>query len=136
MKPVILLFAVLTLALAPGEAVEMEFFNVVREMQSGDVMVTWATSKEDGVDHFEVLCQTPNTMGYQVVATVPAHGAAKPYKAVHRGLYKTSDLEASYKLAAVLESGFRDNDVSAPVSVNYVSTAMRRTWGSIKAMFQ
>ena len=38
-----------------------------------------------------------------------------------------------YRLVAVYQSGARQ--ILASQSVNYTSTALRRTWGSIKAMF-
>ena len=68
------------------------------------------------------------------VHVVKSHGAGKPYLYRDDQVYKAGADQLDYRLEAVFENGLRE--VVRSASVNYTSTAVRRTWGSIKAMFQ
>ncbi|MDX1546474.1 MAG: hypothetical protein R3247_05780, partial [Rhodothermales bacterium] len=58
----------------------------------------------------------------------------KEYRFVDDQVYKSAAEELDYRLDAVFSNGLRQQVASK--KLNYTPTAIRRTWGSIKAMFQ
>ena len=134
MKFGLAVLSVLLLAFAPSNSrVELEYFRG-REV-NGVPMLEWVSRSEPELAHYDVMCSTPYTDGFQSVGEVMPQGVGKRYEFVHQGLYKSTTSEAQYKLVAVSTSGARQ-DVSLAASVSYTSTAVKKTWGSIKAMFQ
>lgn len=108
------------------------------ENDNNDLVISWQTDVEDGVVGFELHRKTPFSNGFQPVRPgqnlIPAHGTGKPYLYRDTQVYKATSEQVEYQLEAVLASGARQSLQSK--TVNYTPTAVRRTWGSIKAMFQ
>ncbi len=116
----------------PG-VVELVFFRVATE--GNDLVVTWQANREDGVQRYELRRRTPASKGrYVLIAQVAPQGAGKPYRYVDRQVYKQPADEVAYQLWVIFTDGTARQ--LAEQAVNYTPTAVRRTWGSIKAMFQ
>ena len=100
------------------------------------VRVEWQMEAEPGVVAFDLRRRTATSNGaFVTVATLRPHGAARTYEYVDGSLYKGDAMSlAEYQLEATFAGGARLVLFSAPV--NYTTTSIRRTWGSIKAMFQ
>ena len=102
--------------------------------EGGSVRVTWTMSDEAGVNTYRILRSTPTSNGEFVkLLDMPPHGADRPYEYVDRDLYKEASSLAEYRVLAVRADGLWDLFTA---QVNYTATGIRRTWGSIKAMFQ
>ena len=114
--------------------VQLEFFQV--ENQSQEFVITWKSLIEEDVRVFELTHRTALSSGEQFVTVFApeAHGTDKVYTYRDNQVYKSGSEKVDYQLWAVYTSGVRE--VVATKSVNYTSTAVRRTWGSLKAMFQ
>jgi hypothetical protein len=79
--------------------------------------------------------RSPNSNDQFVrVHTALAHGVGQEYDFVDTQVFKSSSDKLDYRLDAVYANGVRE--AVRTESVNYTSTAVRRTWGSLKAMFQ
>lgn len=114
-------------------SVRLSFFNL--EKENNDLIISWQTTTEDGVSHFELQRRTQFSNNQFVdVASVNAHGVGKPYRYLDDQVYKTVSEQVDYRLEVVYVNGVREE--LGTKSVNYTPTAIRRTWGSIKAMFQ
>ena len=101
----------------------------------GDFTISWQTEVEEQVHAFELLRRTPNSNDeFVLVQSVDAHGVNKPYRFTDRQVYKAGSDKLDYRLDVVYSDGVRETLKSQ--SLNYASTAVRRTWGSLKAMFQ
>ena len=101
------------------------------------VRLIWQMAEETGVQAYEVRRGTTMSNGNLVIIGKPllAHGVNRIYEYVDRELYKEGALSvAEYEVSAVLANGERRTIFSE--KLNYTSTGVRRTWGSIKAMFQ
>ena len=98
------------------------------------VLVTWQTEVEVDVAAYEIRRRTPTSTGFVLLTTVQAQGAGKPYAYTDGDLYKEISAMADYELTAVYHNGTRQLLFTA--QVNYTTTGLRRTWGSLKAMFQ
>jgi hypothetical protein len=101
----------------------------------GDVLVRWKAEVEQGLEAYVLKRRTPYTNGvFKKVERIAAHGASKAYTYRDAEVYKSSSERVRYRLGVVFQDG--TERVMDTETVNYKPTAVRRTWGSIKAMFQ
>lgn len=132
------LLVVLVLALAGVSAAQAQAVRLGEqrvEQREARVVVTWRTDAETGVREFEVLRRSAATGGdYLRLGVVSAHGIGRSYEFVDDDLYKNTTSMADYQVVAVLANGTRQLLFGA--QINYTTTGLRRTWGSLKAMFQ
>lgn len=113
--------------------VRLAFFTV--ETQNRDFIITWQMEVEDAVQEYELQRRTPYSNGEFVkVQAFPPQGISKPYRYKDDQVYKSASEQVDYRLEVVYENGVRE--LLAVKSLSYTPTAIRRTWGSIKAMFQ
>ncbi len=104
---------------------------------SGNVKVVWETEVEQEVYGYEIQRRTPYSNGQFATLNdtpIAAVGVGKPYTYEDGQLYKAASEPVDYRLVAIFTDGSRKNLYEA--KINYTPTAVRRTWGSIKAMFQ
>ncbi len=124
-----------TAAVMLGEdEVRLKYFRV--DEQGSEFLLTWETDVEQELRAFEVQRKTAFSGGqFVVVKEYEPHGTARQYLFTDDQVFKSADTQdiVDYRLVAVYQSGARE--ILASKSVNYTSTALRRTWGSIKAMF-
>lgn len=114
-------------------SVRMSFFTIVEE--GGDLIISWQTEEESEVREYELQRMTRFTNGQFVkVEALPPHGTSKAYLYRDEQIFKSSSEQVDYRLEVIYSDGVRQQ--LAREQVNYTSTAIRRTWGSIKAMFQ
>lgn len=133
-------FAALALLLVGSGAipmeneVEVESFTVEQTEQG--VVITWVSKKEEGLVEYVLERSAPMSNGEFVeVEQFPSKGAGSTYRYTDTQLYKSVGEMVDYRLSAKLQDG-GDPVWLKEEQVNYASTAVRRTWGSIKAMFQ
>ena len=127
-----LLIVPLLLGAALLSGARLSFINV--EPRGNDFVVTWQSDTEDGVLSYELHRKTTTSNNdYALVSDVGVHGTGRTYSVVDDQIFKSASELIEYRLQAVLSDGSRQ--VLASTTVNYTPTAVRRTWGSIKAMF-
>lgn len=120
--------------LAAFTSARITLFEVQRE--ANDLIITWQAEEEDGVREYELNRLTPYSNNtWTRIKSMPAHGAGKLYRHRDDQVYKNASEMVDYRLDVVYQDGTRTVGVRT-ASINYTSTAVRRTWGSIKAMFQ
>ncbi|HEX7069387.1 MAG TPA: hypothetical protein VF190_01215 [Rhodothermales bacterium] len=106
------------------------------QKDGSDLVISWQSDQEDGVREYELHRMTPYSNGeYVALETVRAHGPGKVYRYRDDQVYKNAADMIDYRLDVVFTDGSRQVGVKTG-RVDYTSTAVRRTWGSIKAMFQ
>ena len=113
-------------------SVELSYFNVNRE--GNNFVVTWEAETEEDVRSYELYRKTSYAATFSSIQTLTAHGPGKEYKFEDNQVYKAASEQVDYRLEVVFRNGLRQQ--VAEKQVNYTPTAIRRTWGSIKAMFQ
>lgn len=128
-----LLIALSAFSPMPTGKVQLAFFRVTED--PGGMVITWQVDAEEDVREYELLRMTrfTNNRFVRVEAFTP-HGIQKAYSFRDSQVFKTSTEQVDYQLEVVYSNGQREQ--LAREQVNYTSTAIRRTWGSIKAMFQ
>jgi hypothetical protein len=100
---------------------------------SGDVVVEWSTGTESDLKHFEVQRMAGVQGEYASLGFVQPKGSNSSYQFVDKSAYKTSDAIYKYRLAIV--NGDGSTSYSQELTVSSLS-GVKRTWGSIKAMFR
>lgn len=98
-----------------------------------DIRLEWKTGQENNLDHFAIERRTPQS-SYMEIATIEPKGSNSIYYYIDQSAYKTTDIIFVYRLKIV------DNDnqlsYSSEVTVSHNVSGVKRTWGSIKAMFR
>lgn len=110
------------------------FLDFINAKNEGDnVRVEWKTSDEKNVKEFLVERKTYQGE-FNVLESVKPLGSNSYYSFLDQNAYKVSDVIFIYRIKIV----DNDNSVSytKEVSVSHNISGVRRTWGSIKAMFR
>jgi hypothetical protein len=109
----------------------MEYFHARSEGES--VKLEWKTGEESNVKNFVIERKTQQS-SYVDISTINSKGSNSFYSYVDESIYKSSSYIFTYRLRIV------DNDqkisYSSEVSVSPSISGVKRTWGSIKAMFR
>ena len=109
----------------------LDFINAKNEGEN--VRVEWKTSDEKNVREFLVERKTYNGE-FTVLESVKPQGPNSYYSFLDQNAYKVSDVIFIYRIKIV------DNDnttsYTKEVSVSHNISGVKRTWGSIKAMFR
>jgi hypothetical protein len=135
MKSLLSIVFVLVLAGATALSGRVQLSGFDVRSEGADFVVTWATTVEEDVREFEILRRTPSSNDQFVkVHGIPGHGPQKAYAFRDTQVFKSGSDKLDYRLEVVYTNGIRE--VLRSQSLNYTSTATRRTWGSLKAMFQ
>lgn len=121
------------LLVAASSGVQLDYFRVEKEESA--FVLRWQAENEEGVRHYELYRKTPLSDDRFVrIHTAQPQGEGRPYEFRDTQVFKDASETVTYSLEAVLVEGERLT--FEKVSAEYTSTALRRTWGSIKAMFQ
>jgi len=112
--------------------VTLRYFSV--ELAGNAFDVSWEAQEEEDVQRYELYRKTSFATEFSQIATRTPHGANIAYRFQDDQVYKSGMDQVDYRLEVVYSSGVRQQ--LAEKKVNYTPTAIRRSWGSIKAMFQ
>jgi len=104
------------------------------DSEDSDMVLRWEATVEEGIEKYEIWHKTSLMPRSSVVGEVEARGPNYPYRFVDSYLFKATAEQVDYELWAVFEN--RERELLTQVTMNYTPTTVRRTWGSIKAMFQ
>ncbi|MFA6597173.1 MAG: hypothetical protein WCS69_05560 [Ignavibacteriaceae bacterium] len=98
-----------------------------------NILVEWKTSEETNVKEFIVERCTPQS-DYVALETIKPKGSNSYYSFLDQNAYKVTDVMFKYRIKIV----DNNNAVSTTqeVSVSHNISGVKRTWGSIKAMFR
>lgn len=109
----------------------LQFFNARSEGEN--IVLNWQTGNENNLSHFVVMRST--AMGeFSDIETIQAKGSNSLYTYIDENVYKSNSSIYIYRLRLV---DF-DNSISysGQVSVAPNISSVKRTWGSIKALFR
>lgn len=127
---IILLFVFLV-----GTALANVIFSRFEARTEGNaIVVTWEASVESDVREYVLERLTVFDAEFVEMARLSAHGPNSPYVYKDERVFKMQAEQVTYRLRMIGTNG-SFLGVSDPISVDYTPTAVRRTWGSIKAMF-
>jgi hypothetical protein len=103
---------------------------------NGDtITLNWETSIEDNIKEFVVLRGKDKDNLYPIT-TIKAKGNNSQYSFVDENAYKSAASFYAYGLELVDNSGNRSDVVMHTQVVHDNVSSVKRTWGSIKALFR
>jgi hypothetical protein len=114
--------------------------NVIRERPTanssgGHIIIRWYTVDETGVQRFEVLRRAGTTGDFVIIGIIDQlKGNNSMYEFIDKDAFKVTAGIYQYKIRVI--NGQNPPPETEIVTVSHLSSAARRTWGSIKAMFR
>lgn len=99
-----------------------------------NVTVQWGTGDESLILGFEVERRSGTTGDFITVADVPKKGSNSLYEFVDKSAFKTTGTIYQYRIKILKKQG--NTEYSAIVTVSHNVSSVKRTWGSLKAMFR
>jgi hypothetical protein len=97
-----------------------------------DIKLEWKTGEEASVKSFVIERSPISYESFAEIATVKPQGSNSFYSYTDKSAYKATDLIFKYRLKIVAN----DITYSKTISVSQNISGVKRTWGSIKAMFR
>ncbi len=141
---VLLLFLMPALFWMGFRSVTLTGFSAsVSEFNNSEIVVKWSVNTLDDVRSFQVYRRMHNSNDFiriseadRDIAMSERENPPAEFEFIDRNVYKqnTSDDLVYYRLRIIQRNGSHID--SQPVHVQYTTSAVRRTWGSIKSMFQ
>lgn len=109
----------------------IDYFHARSEGE--DVRLEWKTGEELNLSKFVIERKTPQST-FAEIATVDPKGSNSYYSYLDKNAYKSTDLLFNYRLKIVDNNNIIS--YSSEVTVSHNVSGVKRTWGSIKAMFR
>ena len=109
-------------------------FDFSAESRSDNILVKWKTTEESNLKNFVIQRKSANGSFIDVDA-VQAKGNYSSYEYIDDEVFRTNDAVYIYRLKIVDKDN--SNSFSAEIPVAHANVSgIKRTWGSIKALFR
>ncbi len=109
----------------------VEYFTA--QSQNDNIVIRWKTSDETGVQKFILERSTNQSSEFLKLAEINPKGNNSIYEYIDASAFKQTDNIYFYRLQIVTTNG---SLYVGPISVLHRVSSVKRTWGSIKAMFR
>jgi len=108
--------------------------SLTAESDDSNIIIQWTTSEETNLSNFVVERKAVSGEFAPISEPITAKGNNSSYEFVDENAFKSNDLLFVYQLKII----DKDNKIShsGTVSVSHSVSSVRRTWGSIKALFR
>lgn len=111
----------------------LDFFQ--GRSDGNNITLEWKTRTEQNLVSFEVQRKAGSEGEFITIATVEPRGSNSYYSYVDRSAYKGSASVYLYRLK-INEGSSSPASYSSDITVSHSVSSVKRTWGSIKAMFR
>jgi len=125
------LFSILFIVTSIYAGAFLDYFH--GRSEGDDVRLEWKTGEESHLQKFTIERKTPKSPFVELTSIEP-EGSNSYYTYLDEAAYKTEDLVFIYRLKIVDSDGTKS--YSSEVTVSHNVSGVKRTWGSIKAMFR
>ena len=109
----------------------LSYFHVRSE--ENNIILNWQTAQEINLKEYKIERRT-SSGPFVEIGTVNASGDNSIYTFTDENAFKTTDALYVYRLKLVDKDA--TSTYSIEVAVNHRTTDIKRTWGSIKALFR
>lgn len=101
--------------------------------EGNNIVVSWQASVESDISEYVLERKTLYDAQFIEMARFQPHGTNSLYTYRDDRVFKVQSEQVSYRLRIInTDNSFVVTDA---ITIDYTPTAVRRTWGSIKAMF-
>ena len=128
---ILLFFVGLTATLLSGAF--LDYFHA--RSDGNNITLEWKTQSETGVLAFEVQRKAGTNGEYISIGTLEPKGSNSYYSFIDRSAFKSTLSIYLYRLKIADVNG-TSSGYSNEVTVSHNVSGVKRTWGSIKAMFR
>ena len=98
------------------------------------IKINWSIETQSKINHFEIYRSLSQVGPFVRIGDYLPHPGNPDYEYVDQELFKSGDRIFCYKVRVIYtDNTYQDSN---PVVTSYTSSAAKRTWGSIKAMFR
>lgn len=111
----------------------LDFFN--GRSDGNNIVLEWKTRSESNLQRYEIQRKAGYDGEFVTLATVNPEGSNSLYSYIDRSAYKATESIYIYRLK-IVEVGSGPASYSSEVTVSHSVSSVKRTWGSIKAMFR
>lgn len=119
-----------------GSALGGAFLDFFNGRSDGDnIVLEWKTRSESNLLRYEIQRKAGASGEFVTLATVQPKGSNSLYTYIDRSAYKESESVYIYRLK-ILDSSSGPASYSNEITVTHSVSSVKRTWGSIKAMFR
>lgn len=126
---------VLSLLIQSAGLAQVISSSLTAEPRENYIVLRWSTNDESGIEKFQILRKEVSQGEYMIVSDVAKKGNNSNYIYEDRTVFKTSGRVFQYMVRAYNPSNIIAEEKTTIVSYG-LSSAARRTWGSIKSMFR
>ena len=129
----ILFFAMLGLSIiADAQILKNGSFQATSD--GANVTLRWITDNETNITRFEIERKAGVDGSFSTIGSVDPKGASG-YEFIDYSAFRKTATLYQYRIKVIFANG-ADPAYFGPLSVNHSVSGVRRTWGSIKAMFR
>ncbi|MCB2203431.1 hypothetical protein KQI65_01680 [bacterium] len=111
----------------------LDFFN--GRSDGENIILEWKTRSESNLLRYEIQRKAGQDGEFVTLSTVNPKGSNSLYSFTDRSAYKATESIYVYRLKIVEASG-SPASFSNEITVSHSVSSVKRTWGSIKAMFR
>ena len=134
-KPLLSLLALVAVYASALAVVPLKDGSLTAESNGIAVIIRWMSEDESHVASFEIERRAGVNSQFFLLAAVTPNGSNSSYEYVDESAFRVgAESVYAYRLRVVYEDG--SSEYSDEVTVVHAVSSVRRTWGSIKAMFR
>lgn len=115
-----------------GDIIVGGSFQAVSE--NANIKLKWITQDESNIQSFEIERSSGNNNNFRYLASVTPKGPSM-YEFIDYSTFSKTTLIYYYRIKVIFSNGNSPIYVG-PISINHTVSGVRKTWGSIKAMFR
>jgi hypothetical protein len=131
-----LLTVFLIICAVSATAVSGAFLDFFNGRSDGDnIVLEWKTRSESNLLRYEIQRKAGYDGEFVTLATVTPKGSNSLYTYTDRSAYKATESLYIYRLK-IVDSDGSPASFSNEIPVSHSVSSVKRTWGSIKAMFR
>ncbi|MDP1678500.1 MAG: hypothetical protein Q8L88_16710 [Bacteroidota bacterium] len=132
MKKILSLLFLIVLFLVSGV---FKSGSVSSQADGDNIIISWETDDESNVKQFIIERSSDEFGNFSEIVRINANGSKK-YSYIDRSVFKTTVSTFVYKLTPVSSTGVAVEQSVVTKKVYLKVSSVKRTWGSLKAMFR
>jgi hypothetical protein len=134
MKTLVMIALVAVVSTAFAGTLPIRSGTLQARSDGNNVTIGWGTTDESAVKEFGIERRPVNGSEFVLVSTIAPKGNNSFYEYVDQSAFKTSGTVYQYRIRIVDSKS--EVSYSDPISVSHSVSSVKRTWGSLKAMFR
>ncbi len=99
-----------------------------------NVTIQWGTADESGIREFVIERRNGTVGDFIQIAVVSKKGSNSFYEYIDKSAFKTTGSIYQYRIKSAIITG--GSEYSNIITVSHNVSGVKRTWGSLKAMFR